>query len=69
MIPDKLGQRIFPPQEGWANTVLWIQLHGNQKNMNKGDFLGSMNRGHFFRDQRNPLRVRIHQVLSDLSYS
>lgn len=37
MIPAKLEQRTFPAQEEWADTVLWIQLHGNQKNMEKGD--------------------------------
>lgn len=37
MIPVKLGQRTFPPQEGWADAVLWIQLHGNQNSMKKGN--------------------------------
>lgn len=38
MIPAKLGQRTLPSQEWWADTVLWIQLHGNQKSMKKGDW-------------------------------
>lgn len=48
MIPAKLGQRTLPSQEGWADTVLWIQLHGNQKSMKNGDCFGKHEQRAFF---------------------